>query len=138
MSTFAAVPTPTSVSAADPTAAPARECNAKQISGQGGKAKRLRLSAAQAKMRQRYGQNQPATRESASQVATKPSATPIAQEKHFTSAQVAEMWGMSVWTVRRIFSEMPGVLKLPGESGRYKTLFIPARLLNATHEKLST
>ena len=38
--------------------------------------------------------------------------TPLALERHYSVKQVAEMWGVSDATVRRIFRDMPGVLKI--------------------------
>jgi len=35
-----------------------------------------------------------------------------AVEKHFTIRELAELWGVSVETVRRIFEDNPGVLKI--------------------------
>lgn len=64
-----------------------------------------------------------------------------ALEKHFTVDQVAEAWGVSPKTVRRIFQDMPGVLKLQGPSLLMKRrrsprilLRIPESLLRRAHE----
>ena len=38
--------------------------------------------------------------------------TDSAVEQHFTPAQVAQQWGVSTRTVRRLFANTPGVLKL--------------------------
>lgn len=51
------------------------------------------------------------------------------EEKHYNVNELAEAWGVSYWTVRRIFIDRPDVLKL-GSSGRRKkrdhlTLRIP-------------
>jgi hypothetical protein len=60
-------------------------------------------------------------------------------EEHFTVKQVAEMWKVSAKTVRRLFSDEPGVLKLGEGERRYKrqyfTLFIPKSVLLRVHEK---
>jgi hypothetical protein len=37
---------------------------------------------------------------------------PIEQEQHFNTNQIAKMWAMSTWTVRRLFAGRPGVLKI--------------------------
>ena len=64
-----------------------------------------------------------------------------AMEKHFSVAQVAEIWGISVITVRRIFDEEPGVLHIETPrllNGRKKTtLRIPESVLARVHERRS-
>ena len=37
---------------------------------------------------------------------------PVALEKHYSPTQVALMWGVSESTVRRLFEDQPGVLKI--------------------------
>jgi hypothetical protein len=65
-----------------------------------------------------------------------PSASAIRQvqadpfERHFTPKELAELWRLDESTVRRMFQEEPGVLKI-GNTGRrnkrdYVTLRIPA------------
>lgn len=71
-----------------------------------------------------------------------PARPPDALEKHYSLAQVAEAWGLSYWTVRRIFRDMPGV---PDFSARktsltslpYKVLRIPASVAARVHEQRS-
>jgi hypothetical protein len=53
--------------------------------------------------------------------------------RHFTPAELAESWKVDETTIRRIFIEQPGVLKLgrqlPGRKRRsYVTLRIPAHV----------
>ena len=62
------------------------------------------------------------------------SATPISQDLHFTVQQVAKLWSMHASTIRRTFSNVPGVLKI---GTTQKTLFIPARVLEEVHQELS-
>ena len=62
--------------------------------------------------------------------------TDSAVEQHFTPAQVAQQWGVSTRTVRRLFANTPGVLKL-GTKCKHISLRIPARLLKAYYTKLS-
>ena len=62
--------------------------------------------------------------------------TDSAVEQHFTPAQVAQQWGVSTRTVRRLFANTPGVLKL-GTKGKHVSLRIPGRLLKAHYAKLS-
>ena len=66
----------------------------------------------------------------------------IAEEKHYTPAEVGKIWALSVETVRRLFENEPGVLKMPNASGpsgrrRYKTLRIPASIVARVHRKIS-
>src|SRR6266581_4946373 len=60
----------------------------------------------------------------------------VEYEQHFTPAQIAKQWGLSVYTVRRMFANVPGVLKI-GQKGKHVSLRIPGRLLRAYHVKLS-
>jgi hypothetical protein len=59
---------------------------------------------------------------------------PLALDEHFTVTEVAKLWHMHPRTIRRIFGNMVGVIKL-GEGKR--TLFIPERLLEEQHRKLA-
>jgi hypothetical protein len=57
-----------------------------------------------------------------------PQADPF--ERHYTSQEVGELWHLDASTIRRIFQDEPGVLKI-GQIGRrskrdYVTLRIPA------------
>jgi len=60
----------------------------------------------------------------------------VEHEQHFTPSQIAKQWGLSVYTVRRMFADVPGVLKI-GQKGKHVSLRIPGRLLQAYHAKLS-
>jgi hypothetical protein len=65
---------------------------------------------------------------------------PVA-EKHFSPAELSKAWGVSVETVRSIFREEPGVLKL-GKTGTksrrgYFTLRIPQQVAERVHRRLS-
>ena len=88
------------------------------------------LVAAQDKMRRKH--------EGRTMTAPAPFLPPTdsAVEQHFTPAQVAQQWGVSTRTVRRLFANTPGVLKL-GTKGKHISLRIPARLLKAHYTKLS-
>jgi hypothetical protein len=51
-------------------------------------------------------------------------------ERHFTPKELAELWRLDESTIRRLFQDEPGVLKI-GQAGRrstrdYVTLRIPA------------
>jgi hypothetical protein len=62
-------------------------------------------------------------------------------ERHFTAAEVAELWAVSADTVRRAFEREPGVLVIGDPSPRHKrrhvTLRIPASVLDRVHRRLS-
>jgi hypothetical protein len=67
----------------------------------------------------------------------------IAQEKHYSVQEIAEMWGLSSEKVRKMFQDVPGVLKLgfssTSKKGRkpYITLRIPASVLARFHQDWS-
>lgn len=63
------------------------------------------------------------------------------EEKHFTPQELAELWSVSVQTIREIFEREEGVLKI-GRDGtrtrrRYKTLRIPESVVERVHTRLS-
>jgi hypothetical protein len=90
-----------------------------------------RLAAEQEKMRRRHG--------GAIARACVPAFEPgghVAEERHFTPTEIAKMWGVSVWTVRKMFANVPGVLKI-GTKGKYVSLHIPARIFHGYHARLS-
>ena len=64
----------------------------------------------------------------------------IAMEKHYSVPELAKIWFLSESTVRRIFIEEPGVLKLAHKETRYKrrytTLRIPERIAQRVHRRL--
>lgn len=60
------------------------------------------------------------------------------QETHYTPKDVAELWKISVDTVRRIFSEESGVIRIECRPGRnYATLRIPQSVLERVHRRMS-
>lgn len=69
----------------------------------------------------------------------------IAEEKHYSVPEAAELWGVSRATIRRIFASMPGVIKLghldrKGTGAgrrRHVTLSIPASLLQKVHAQVA-
>jgi len=85
-------------------------------------------------------------------MATKPSSQPsfdhpqvampasVAFEKHYCVSDLAEIWGLSERTIRRIFSDEPGVIKWEHSETRfkrgYKTLRIPESVVQRVHRKL--
>jgi hypothetical protein len=63
-------------------------------------------------------------------------------EPHYTLAQVAEAWGVSTDTVRRMFEGEPGVLVIEPATGRYsrrryRTLRIPATVAERVHRRMT-
>jgi hypothetical protein len=62
-------------------------------------------------------------------------------EKHFTPAELAKIWGVSVQTIRDLFKDEDGVLKLGSDGTRirraYKTLRIPHSVAERVHTRLS-
>ena len=63
------------------------------------------------------------------------------KEKHYSPAELAALWGLSLNAVRRLFENEPGVLVL-GRSGsgrpkrQYRTLRIPAPVAERVHRRL--
>jgi hypothetical protein len=62
-------------------------------------------------------------------------------ERHYSVAEIAEMWNLSVDAVRKIFQNEPGVLVL-GDQGstikrRYTTLRIPESVVQRVHRRLT-
>jgi hypothetical protein len=62
-------------------------------------------------------------------------------EKHFTPQELAEAWGVSAETIRQIFRDEQGVLKI-GKSGTrvkrgYFTLRIPKEIAERVHRRLA-
>ena len=65
----------------------------------------------------------------------------FSEEKYYTPQQLAEMWEVSVQTVRDMFKNEAGVLKIGSNGTRtrraYKTLRIPESVVERVHNKLS-
>ncbi len=65
----------------------------------------------------------------------------FSEEKHYTPQELAKLWELSVQTIREIFKNEDGVLKI-GSNGtrtrrRYKTLRIPESVVERVHTRLS-
>jgi hypothetical protein len=62
-------------------------------------------------------------------------------ERHYTPQELAELWGVSVQTIREVFRHEEGVLKIGRNGSRtrraYKTLRIPESVAERVHERLS-
>ena len=64
----------------------------------------------------------------------------LKDERFFTPQELADMWKVSVQTVRQVFENEEGVLKI-GRDGtrtrrRYKTLRIPESVVERVHTRL--
>jgi hypothetical protein len=66
----------------------------------------------------------------------------VSNERHYSPAEIGEMWNISADCVRKIFEDEPGVLVI-GNSishrGRrsYTTLRIPQSVLDRVHKRMS-
>jgi hypothetical protein len=65
----------------------------------------------------------------------------VASDKHFAPSELAEAWNLSVETIRSLFRNEPGVLKIGNTSSRHKrgyiTLRIPKQVVERVHRRLS-
>jgi hypothetical protein len=69
----------------------------------------------------------------------------IAEDRHFTPSELSEMWHLSPNTIRRLFSDEPGVLKITAgppsarkvRSRRMVQLRIPVRVAMRVHARLA-
>jgi hypothetical protein len=65
-----------------------------------------------------------------------------ATERHYTPAEIAELWHLSAEEVRKIFGNEPGVLVIGNVKPhygrrRYATLRIPEHVVERVHRRLS-
>jgi hypothetical protein len=72
----------------------------------------------------------------------RPKRTMLMGEKHWTPQELAKTWGVSVQTIRELFKDEDGVLKI-GRNGtrlrrRYMTLRIPNTVAERVHTRLSS
>lgn len=65
-----------------------------------------------------------------------------ALERHYTVAEVAALWNLSDDTIRKIFRDQPGVLKIGSPERKFKrgyiSLRIPESVLQRVHNQLRT
>ena len=66
----------------------------------------------------------------------------VSLEAHYTPAEVAQAWGVSADTIRRMFQGEPGVLVIePARSRfsrrRYRTMRIPASVAERVHRRMT-
>jgi len=68
------------------------------------------------------------------------SARDLALEKHYSVWELAQLWGLSEKTIRRMFMDEPGVVKWGHDEGRFKraytTLRIPESVVQRVHRRL--
>jgi hypothetical protein len=61
--------------------------------------------------------------------------------RHYTNAELAEIWKLSDDTIRKLFEDEPGVLiigeKRSGRKRRYVTLRIPEDVAERVHRRLT-
>jgi hypothetical protein len=66
----------------------------------------------------------------------------IALEPHYSIQEVAEIWGLCENSVRELFKNEPGVVKLerprPRHKRRYITVRIPLSVLERVHRRMSS
>lgn len=71
----------------------------------------------------------------------KPSGSRLFEERHYSPAELASTWGLSVDLIRRMFEPEPGVLKhgdpKPRKGRKYVTLRIPESVAIRVHNRLS-
>lgn len=64
----------------------------------------------------------------------------LAQERHYSAAELAELWGVSPQTIRNVFKDEPGVLRIIQKNGSkrpYTTMRVPNSVLVRVHKRLS-
>ena len=68
-------------------------------------------------------------------------AKPRMYERHYSPAELGELWNLSADTVRRMFEQEPDVLvfenPVRSSSRRFRTLRIPESVASRVHAKLS-
>jgi hypothetical protein len=65
----------------------------------------------------------------------------VMAEKHFKPEELAELWGVSAQTIRDLFKEEPGVLRVvkddkPKHKRAYVTMRIPESVAERVHTRL--
>jgi len=66
----------------------------------------------------------------------------MVDEKHFSPTELAEAWGVSAETIRILFRNEPGVLRLPSQQAsrnkrEYVSIKIPQSVAERVHKKFS-
>lgn len=64
-----------------------------------------------------------------------------ALERHFSIQEIADLWGLCENSVRELFKEEPGVIRIQRPRSRYKraytTLRVPKSVLERVHCRMS-
>jgi len=64
----------------------------------------------------------------------------LALEKHYSVSELAQLWGLSEKSIRRIFFNEPGVVKWGHDESRFKraymTLRIPESVVQRVHRRM--
>lgn len=81
-------------------------------------------------------------RNSHSEPAPSPVAHRLSEEKHYTPAELASIWHFSPATIRNLFRNEPGVLRLEGMGTAYgkrsyTTFSIPESVALRVHERIA-
>lgn len=62
------------------------------------------------------------------------------REKHYSILEVAELWGLSEKTIRRLFQDEPGVVEIGASESRFRRAYvtrrIPESVLRRVHRRL--
>jgi len=64
---------------------------------------------------------------------------PSFQERHYTVAELSELWNLSTDAIRRLFQDEPGVLLIRNQrfrKRRYITILIPESVAARVHRRL--
>jgi hypothetical protein len=69
-------------------------------------------------------------------------ASAVSVQRHYSPAEIAELWSLSADCVRKIFENEPGVLVIGNTQPKrwkrsYTTLRIPQTVLDRVHRRLS-
>ena len=69
-------------------------------------------------------------------------ASVVTVERHYSPAEIGDIWNLSADCVRNIFENEPGVLVIGNSIGRrgkrsYTTLRIPQSVLDRVHKRMS-
>ena len=59
-----------------------------------------------------------------------------ALEKYFTVAEIAELWGLCPDTIRKIFRDVPGVLRIGTPETRHQRGYISLRIPESVAKKV--
>jgi hypothetical protein len=62
----------------------------------------------------------------------------LLKDKHYTPDELAELWGVSVDSIRRIFRDEPGVLKMGEKSPKHKRQYLTLRIPESVVERVYT